>query len=98
MATPITKEKKEINSRRKRKREGWSPPFLLFSLKGIAEIANDGWMATSILIQKDRESTGHLHSYDSPFREWGDGQLHSAFSSWGDGQMTISVVLIPSHA
>ena len=53
----------EILLRRKGKMEGWLPPFLLLSLKGTAEV------------QKERESDGHLHSYYSPFKIWGDDHL-----------------------
>ncbi len=37
--------------------------------------------------EEERERAGHLHSYYSPLRGWGDGHLHSSFSSLGDGEM-----------
>ena len=44
--------------------------------------------------EKDRERAGHLHSYYSSLRGWGDGHLHSSYYSLREWQMAHNHLLL----
>ena len=44
--------------------------------------------------EEERERAGHLHSYYSSLRGWGDGHIHSSYSSSGGVEMTSFMFII----
>ena len=88
------RRKKEVSMRRRRKREGWPPPFSLFFLQGL-----EGWPRPFFVFFFKKQGDGHLHflilvygvgrwppspSVEIRRKRKRNGHLHSDFSSLGD--------------